>query len=231
MADISQELRDMVLERVVDDGIGRLGKNRIVLKRTINEMSALSLLAELSQRIAPLKQLDVSSTERIALAEDRQISIETSPYRSFEYRRNNNDVLIGGPDANANETTVDAFPTLEEKVPEDWLVEEGRFVIIYSSTVSHLGTKLFFAPEAHLDDGICWLMMIKGGASRRQILSYFINQEIGKHVDLPWVKIIPVRAFRLESFDESIITIDGEMAHTDVVQGRVLPGKARILSF
>ena len=116
-------------------------------------------------------------------------------------------------------------------MPEDWIVEEGRFVIIYSSLVSHLGTKLFFAPEARLDDGITWLMMIKGGASRRQILSYFINQEVGKHVDLPWVKIIPVRAFRLESFDDSIITIDGEMAHTDVVQGRVLPGKARILSF
>lgn len=125
----------------------------------------------------------------------------------------------------------DDFPGVEDPLPSSWQVEEGRFVIIYSALVSHLGTKLFFAPEAQLNDGVCWLMIIKGEASRRQIASYFINQEVGKHINLPWVRLFPVKAFRLESFDESIMTIDGEMVDTNSVQARVLPGEARVFSF
>lgn len=123
------------------------------------------------------------------------------------------------------------FPALTDPVPEDWTVEEGRFVICYSSMVSHLGTNLFIAPESRLDDGIAWLLIIRGDVTRFQVLSYFKAQEAGQHVDLPFVRLIPVRAFRLESFSDSTITVDGEAVKTKILQARVLPSLGRILTF
>ncbi|OQR75697.1 sphingosine kinase 1-like [Tropilaelaps mercedesae] len=169
---------------------------------------------------------------------DQQLAKAKGKPNDKEGRRLEPDVNGNAPSANVTISVKEniyleprsEFPTLDEPVPASWKVEEGRFVIIYTSLVSHLGTKLFFAPEAHLSGGVCWLMLIKGEASRRQIASYFINQEVGKHVDLPWVRLFPVKAFRLESFDESIMTIDGEMVRANIVQSRVLPGKARIFS-
>ncbi|XP_077491254.1 sphingosine kinase 2-like isoform X4 [Amblyomma americanum] len=125
----------------------------------------------------------------------------------------------------------DGFPALTDPVPDDWTVEEGRFIICYSSMVSHLGTNLFIAPESRLDDGIAWLLLIRGDASRIQVLSYFKAQEAGEHVDLPFVRLIPVRAFRLETFTDSTITVDGEVVKTKILQARVLPSLGRILTF
>ncbi|CAN8002201.1 unnamed protein product, partial [Ixodes hexagonus] len=121
------------------------------------------------------------------------------------------------PEPDVPETTLTppvGFPSLDDPVPDDWTVEEGRFIIIYSSLQSHLGTNLFFAPEARLDDGLAWLLLIRGDVSRLQVLNYFKAQEEGHHVDLPYVRLIPVRAFRLESFSDSTVTVDGELVRT-----------------
>ncbi|XP_037287447.1 sphingosine kinase 1 [Rhipicephalus microplus] len=128
-------------------------------------------------------------------------------------------------------STPEWFPALTDPVPDDWTVEEGRFIICYSSMVSHLGTNLFIAPESRLDDGIAWLLIIRGEVSRFQVLSYFKAQEAGHHVDLPFVRLIPVRAFRLETFSDSTITVDGEQVKTRILQARVLPSLGRILTF
>lgn len=139
---------------------------------------------------------------------------------------------VPGPEP--QEPTLSApewFPALTDPVPDDWTVEEGRFIICYSSMVSHLGTNLFIAPESRLDDGIAWLLIIRGEVSRFQVLSYFKAQEDGHHVDLPFVRLIPVRAFRLETFSDSTITVDGEQVKTRILQARVLPSLGRILTF
>lgn len=125
----------------------------------------------------------------------------------------------------------EGFPALTDPVPDTWTVEEGRFIICYSSLLSHLGTNLYFAPEARLDDGIAWLLLIRGDASRIQVLNYFKAQEAGQHVDLPFVRLIPVRAFRLEAFTDSTIVVDGEVVKTKILQARVLPSLGRILTF
>ncbi|KAG0416439.1 hypothetical protein HPB47_006401 [Ixodes persulcatus] len=125
--------------------------------------------------------------------------------------------MTRAPEPTVAETPLappDGFPSLDDPVPDDWTVEEGRFIIIYSSLQSHLGTNLFFAPEARLDDGVAWLLMIRGDATRLQLLTYFKAQEEGHHVDLPYVRLIPVRAFRLEAFANSTVTVDGELVRT-----------------
>ncbi|XP_077504751.1 sphingosine kinase 2-like [Amblyomma americanum] len=122
---------------------------------------------------------------------------------------------------------TDGFPALTDPEPDDWTVEEGCFIIRYSRMVSHL----FIAPDSRLDDGIAWLLLIRGDASRIQVLSYFKAQEAGEHVDLPFVRLIPMRASRLETFTDSTITVDGEVVKTNILQARELPSMGQILTF
>ncbi|XP_064478939.1 sphingosine kinase 2-like isoform X2 [Ornithodoros turicata] len=126
---------------------------------------------------------------------------------------------------------TDSFPSLTDPVPSDWTVEEGKFVMIYSSLQSHLGTHLFFAPEARPDDGILWLLIIDANVTRFQLLNYFKQQEDGNHLSLPYVRMVPVRAFRLESYTDCFMTVDGELIRTPVLQARVLSALGRVLTF
>ena len=55
------------------------------------------------------------------------------------------------------------LPPLDEPLPDQrWVTMTGEFVCVYSSIVPFIGTDLFFAPKSVLDDGIIWLMIVKG---------------------------------------------------------------------
>lgn len=56
------------------------------------------------------------------------------------------------------------LPPLNETLPDDkrWITQTGEFVCVYSSLVPFIGTDLFFAPKSSLNDGIIWLMIVKG---------------------------------------------------------------------
>ncbi len=56
------------------------------------------------------------------------------------------------------------LPPLDESLPDDerWVHHTGDFVCVYSSMAPFIGTELFFAPKSVLNDGIIWLMIVKG---------------------------------------------------------------------
>jgi len=56
------------------------------------------------------------------------------------------------------------LPPLDEPLPKDsgWVTVSGEIVCVYTSMVPFIGTDLYFAPSAKLDDGIIWLMIVKG---------------------------------------------------------------------
>lgn len=56
------------------------------------------------------------------------------------------------------------LPPLSEPLPVDqnWVSQTGEFICVYSSMSPFIGTELFFAPKSELDDGIIWLMIVKG---------------------------------------------------------------------
>lgn len=69
----------------------------------------------------------------------------------------------------ANEGTNDdsfvpLLPPLNEPLPTDqgWVTLTGEFICVYSSLVPFIGSELCFAPQAKLDDGVTWLMIMKG---------------------------------------------------------------------
>lgn len=46
----------------------------------------------------------------------------------------------------------------------------GDFVLVHASYQSHLGSDCLFAPNSKLADGIIWLLVIRAGISRGQLL-------------------------------------------------------------
>jgi diacylglycerol kinase family enzyme len=60
-----------------------------------------------------------------------------------------------------------------------------------------------------------------------------MDMETGKHVNIPGIEIIPVRAIRLEPLGNptqgaGIMTMDGEMIPTGMVQAHILPSAAKV---
>ncbi|XP_017127095.1 sphingosine kinase 2 [Drosophila elegans] len=127
------------------------------------------------------------------------------------------------------------LPDLGEPLPEDqgWLVEEGEFVMMHAVYQTHLGIDCHFAPKAQLNDGTIYLILIRGGISRPHLLSFLYNMSSGTHlpdVNNEYVKVLPVKAFRLEPHDNhGIITVDGERVEFGPLQAEVLPGIARVM--
>ncbi|KAH8345874.1 hypothetical protein KR067_008164 [Drosophila pandora] len=121
-------------------------------------------------------------------------------------------------------------PLLKE---EGWMVEEGEFVMMHAVYQTHLGIDCHFAPKAQMNDGTIYLILIRGGISRPHLLSFLYNMSSGTHlpeVNNEYVKVLPVRAFRLEPHDNhGIITVDGERVEFGPLQAEVLPGIARVM--
>jgi hypothetical protein len=51
-----------------------------------------------------------------------------------------------------------------------FFISVGDFVLVHASYQSHLGSDCLFAPNSKLADGIIWLLVIRAGISRGQLL-------------------------------------------------------------
>ncbi|EDV97672.1 sphingosine kinase 1 [Drosophila grimshawi] len=128
-----------------------------------------------------------------------------------------------------------SLPALDEPLPaaDGWLVEEGEFVMMHAVYQSHLGIDCHFAPKAQLNDGKIYLVLIRGGISRPHLLSFLYNMSTGTHLpekNNDYVKVLQVRAFRLEPHDNhGIITVDGEQIEFGPLQAEILPGISRVM--
>jgi sphingosine kinase len=123
------------------------------------------------------------------------------------------------------------YPGLSEPVPESWETVEDDFVLVYSSYQTHISSDCFFAPQAKLDDGVIWLLFMRGDVSRGQILQFLTCLDSGTHVSLPFVTMVPVKVFRLEPLSrEGRVTVDGELIECGPVQAEVMPSIARVMT-
>lgn len=131
----------------------------------------------------------------------------------------------------AQNVTNSYCPSLNSPVPEDWIVIDDEFVLVYACHQTHLSTDVYFAPEAKLDDGIMWLVMIRGNVSRAQVMYFLACLQTGDHVHIPYVDVIPIHAFRLEPLtSDGFLTVDGEVISACTLQAEVLPSIARVMS-
>ena len=83
-----------------------------------------------------------------------------------------------------------------------------------------------------------YLLLIRKGATKNNLLKFMIEMEKGKHTKIPNVEIIPVTAFRLipetrnnnsnSPEAEGHLTIDGENITVGPIQAQILPSTAKI---
>ena len=125
------------------------------------------------------------------------------------------------------------IPSLSEDIPSDWVCIEDDFVMVYTGHVSHMASNCFLAPNSRLDDGVIWLLYLRGNLSRTQVLQFLIALDSGKHCDLNYVTMVPVQALRLEPLNPSclgVMTLDGEVIPSGPLQATVLPSMLNVMT-
>ncbi|KAL7301210.1 hypothetical protein TKK_0006177 [Trichogramma kaykai] len=123
------------------------------------------------------------------------------------------------------------LPALTAPVPSDWTKIEGEFVMVQAAYQSHLSQDCFFAPQAKLADGIIWLLIIKAGISRTNLLQFLLGLSTGNHLNCPGVEMIPVKAFRIEPAEGTVglLTVDGEKVDYGPLQAEVFSSLATVM--
>lgn len=107
--------------------------------------------------------------------------------------------------------------------------------MVHAAFQTHLGEDVHFAPNAKLNDGVIWLLMLHAGLSRSQLLSFLLNLSSGTHLDSTseLIEMVPVRAFRLVPDEEpnnvGVVTVDGEKVEYGPIQAEVFPGLANVM--
>lgn len=123
------------------------------------------------------------------------------------------------------------LPALDNPVPDKWVTLEGEFVLVCAVYQTHLGDDSLVSPQSRINDEIIYLMIIKKGVSKKDLLKVLLEFETGSHVDLPYVELVPVLAFRIEpESSKGNIMVDGETVPVAPIQAQVLPGLAKIMA-
>ncbi|XP_066260210.1 sphingosine kinase 1-like isoform X1 [Euwallacea similis] len=129
------------------------------------------------------------------------------------------------------------LPSLTASLPSGWQCIDGRFVMVHASYQTHLGEECLFAPEARLNDARIWLLIVKHGATRSQLLQFLLGLTTGAHAmngntdTSGYIELIPVNAFRIEPDMSQVgyMTVDGERVDYGPIQAEVFPALCRVM--
>lgn len=125
------------------------------------------------------------------------------------------------------------LPSLMSQLPSHWVQEEGEFILVHVSYQPYIGEDFLFAPRSELSDGVIWMLIIKAGISRSQLLSFLLGVGQGAHVDMnsEYIKMIPVSAFRIvpEEGSSGYLTVDGELVEYGPIQAEIFPNIVNLL--
>ncbi|XP_053674349.1 sphingosine kinase 1-like, partial [Anopheles nili] len=154
-------------------------------------------------------------------------------------KASNDDPLQNGGPNGGVATVVQMYgppsrlPALTASVPDSWQSIVGEFVMVHAAYQSHLSTECYFAPESRLNDGIIWLVIIRGGVSRAQLLSFLLGLSSGTHIPMQaneHIQMVPVTAFRIEpAGTNGHMTVDGEKVECGPIQGEIFPSLAKVM--
>ncbi|XP_050311620.1 sphingosine kinase 2-like [Anthonomus grandis grandis] len=129
------------------------------------------------------------------------------------------------------------LPSLAAPLPDTWRCIEGRFVMVHASYQTHLGEECLMAPEASPNDGRIWLLIVKHGASRSQMLQFMLGLTTGAHAasgnrdPTGNIELVPVSAFRIEPDmrQQGYLTVDGEHVEYGPIQAEIFPELGRVM--
>ena len=145
-----------------------------------------------------------------------QPAVHSTPRSSFR-----SSVPSSGPDPHL-------LPELKDSTPESWKTVEGEFMSITLLMVSHMSRGFVGDPKMSIGTGRIRIMYIQN-LSRFGMLGMLAGGETGKHLEMSEVKMVDVKAFRLEPYTErGLITVDGEVVKYGPIQAQVHQHLARV---
>lgn len=118
------------------------------------------------------------------------------------------------------------LPSLLSQLPSHWVHEEGEFVMVHVSYQPYIGEDFLFAPRSQLSDGVMWMLIIKAGISRSQLLTFLLGISEGTHTTMEseYLKMVPVSAFRIVPEGTSgNLAVDGEVVEYGPIQAEIYP--------
>ncbi|KJH45608.1 hypothetical protein DICVIV_08344 [Dictyocaulus viviparus] len=110
---------------------------------------------------------------------------------------------------------------IEDDVPSEWIQLEDNFVNVYAVTLSHIVNKGPFIPQARMNDDRIYLTYIlsKDVPNRVHLIKFLSSIETQKHLNMSFINVVEVTAFRLEPMDSrSYIVVDGEVVKAKKIQ-------------
>ena len=124
-------------------------------------------------------------------------------------RNNNYPGILSYVDIHGNEYTVN-----------------DNFIMVWACQLPWIASDMKLSPESTFNDKCIYLLIIKEGMSRYEILNMFLKVENGSHLDITHNKfdVIPVSSYTLlPENNKSYIAIDGEKVKTEKMSVSLLP--------
>ncbi|XP_011630564.1 sphingosine kinase 2 [Pogonomyrmex barbatus] len=124
------------------------------------------------------------------------------------------------------------LPALTTQLSNCWTTIQGEFIMVHAAYQTHLGQDYFFAPRATLADGVIWLLIVKAGITRANLVQFLLGLSSGTHIACPGVDMIPVKAFRIEPMEGASghITVDGEEVDYGPLQAEIFSSLASVMT-
>ncbi|XP_063925407.1 sphingosine kinase 2 [Zophobas morio] len=203
-------------------------------KPELNPGSSLDLPTEVHLETQTGRQR-LDSWYSAASRRSAYFSATGSSYQSTTDSGGGGDNPGGDPDKPRMYGPGSQLPCLTQPLPATWKCMEGRFVMVHASYQTHLGEDCLFAPDAKLNDGTIWLLIVHGGTTRTQLLHFLLGLSTGAHAAMVTqggpIELIAVNAFRIEPDmrEQGYITVDGEHVEYGPIQAEIFPELARVM--
>ena len=111
---------------------------------------------------------------------------------------------------------------------DGWAVIESPFLLVWSVQTSHMS--IHSGPGVRLDDGVFTVAIVQE-MSRWEMLELLLSIDSGDHVNHPKVKLFKCTEYTLEPLTEQgIYSLDGEVVPYGLLQAKVLPSAATVLT-
>jgi YegS/Rv2252/BmrU family lipid kinase len=111
-------------------------------------------------------------------------------------------------------------------VLDDQILED-EFLFVMGCNTQFTGKGMRLAPHANLSDGKIDVIVLRR-ASLIQILQIFSRIFDGSHTTVDCVEYFQVRSFSIESQNEDLLNLDGEVKGQSPVAVQMLPGAIRV---
>jgi sphingosine kinase len=106
----------------------------------------------------------------------------------------------GTVDHDSGTTTSAAVPALSDPVPDDWIVLEGTFTLVWACNTSHQTADSHLYKGAQLDDGRMQVAVVQE-ASRCSLLQGFVDEAAAQRI----YQLYTTRAYRLEPLQVNLM--------------------------